>query len=276
MALQYVVVDMGYLLFYRLTATMRDMSHQRKDDATPTTVDSEDTLVGMFSSHLRSQLDKLKKKYGNKKHLKASGTNAVRFIFCKDDHKCNLWRTKFYPAYKANRAEADDLVHRLQDVVHGICEEYGRVIFVDELEADDIAALVVRHIRSKNHETGVKSPIVLVTSDRDYLQLCCDELVTIIDGTGKEVKGINAKIDLMMKILMGDKSDNIPAVCKGMGKKTAESVAMMSEEERTEYLQKKGGNCIRQCIVNEKLVDLSFIPTQCEEKFNRILKSSPL
>jgi len=73
--------------------------------------------------------------------------------------------------------------------------------------------------------------------------------------------------DLLIKILSGDKSDNIPACARGLGPKTAATVADMTEEARTEWLRKKGGeNAIEQYNKNRTIIDFRCIPAELAQK----------
>ncbi len=243
-----LIIDMGYLLFYRYHATNIWLRHQ-KDWKTSDTIPSE-VVYDFFEKHLRSQLDKLKKKY----------KTARKIYFCKDTPQANIWRKEIYPAYKATRGTADDIIRHLHEILSRVIIEYGQIVGVDKLEADDIAYLLVQRIRRIHQEED----IVIITSDHDYLQLT-DDHITIINGSGKEVKGTgNAQIDMYTKILMGDVSDNIPPICKGCGKKTAQKLAS-DENERLLFIEKNG--CQKEYERNAILICMANIPPQLIQCF---------
>ena len=78
-----------------------------------------------------------------------------------------------------------------------------------------------------------------------------------------------------MTILMGDKSDNIPAVYSMCGAKTAESYAAMSHDDMTDQLNKRS-NAAANFERNRLLIDLSYIPTDQVELFNNTYSIAPV
>lgn len=252
----YVLVDLGYLMFYRYHATLRWLEFQKIYEQEM----SNDYIAEVFEKHLRGQLDKLKKKY-----------KGAKFIFCKDEKQARVWRKAVFPEYKANRGVADDMVHKLQGIVLDVVGCYGTVLGAPSLEADDVAFLIVKHIR----QCDDKSEIFIVTSDRDYLQMV-DDRIQIVDGSGKWITGSgDSKRDLWTKIIMGDKSDNIPPIAKGCGKKTAEALAS-DPTKLAEYVQKKG--CSAELARNELLICMDKIPDELVTAFyeanNHVLRET--
>jgi 5'-3' exonuclease len=75
------------------------------------------------------------------------------------------------------------------------------------------------------------------------------------------------------KILMGDVSDNIPPVCKGCGKKTAQKLAA-DENERTQYIQKN--NCQTEFNRNMTLICMANIPSALVDEFNQSYQNDVL
>lgn len=235
-----VFVDLGYLLFYRYHATLRWLEFQKDLPSPPTT----ETLKDYFQKHLISQLDKWKKKY-----------RSASFFFCADERHDCVWRLAIYPEYKGNRGTFVPILRELYDIVMSTIPAYGTVLATPCLEADDVVYLSLKHIRSLEHRKT--ETVVIITSDRDYLQMV-DEHVEIIDATGKAVQGCgDAAIDLITKILKGDTSDNIPAVCKGCGKKTAEALAR-DPVKLHEFITKKA--CQEEYDRNKQLICMDMIP----------------
>lgn len=241
----YMLFDLGYLLFYRYHATMRWIEFQKDFDK------SHESVIATFTKHLTAQLDKLRKKYKD-----------YTFLFCKDEKHSLVWRKEIYPEYKSTRAHANDHIISLQSVILNVVSQYGSVLASPGLEADDIAYLTVKRIRS-NHNDAI---IRIITSDRDYLQMVFDDHIHLMDATGKPIVGTGSfTTDLWMKILMGDKSDNIPPVCKGCGKKLAEQLAN-DPIARDEFIQKK--NCQAEVNRNRRLICMSEIPPHLVEQFD--------
>ncbi len=246
----YVIVDLGYLLFYRYHASMRWLDFQKQLEEELT----EEYIASIFKKHLISQLEKLRKKYP-----------SAHFLFCKDEKHGNVWRKAIYPEYKATRGEASRCevtarIITLQHVMIQVVNDIGRVFEGHGLEADDVAYLLVQKLRAEQPS----EEIIIVTSDRDYLQMT-DEKVHIVDGSGKWVVGSgDAKKDLWTKIIMGDKSDNISPIAKGCGKKTAEALAG-DPKKLVEFVAKH--KCHEMLDRNITLVSMDKIPSDLKDAF---------
>jgi 5'-3' exonuclease len=128
------------------------------------------------------------------------------------------------------------------------------------LEADDVVYLVTKLLKTK----GFARNIVILTNDNDYLQIrdIGDNIyiynMSNIDLTTRSVG--SPSTDLLVKIMMGDVSDNIPPMCSKMGKKTALKLACMSQDERESFIIKQGIACVEQFAKNEQLISLKCIP----------------
>jgi DNA polymerase I len=133
------------------------------------------------------------------------------------------FRSRIYPAYKANREAAPlDLKRQFQ-----LCREFCRHLGVAELasldyEADDIIGTLVARVR----KVGLRS--VIVTRDKDLSQLVRDgDVYWDYSGGARyhygdiaERFGVIPERMADFLALMGDAVDNIPGV-PGVGKKTA-------------------------------------------------------
>jgi len=193
--------------------------------------------------------------------------NADEIVLCVD-HMLN-WRKKLFPDYKAQRKdqkEKDDIdwkeFYEEFDKFVEQCQTYFPfyVLRIKYLEADDIAAIITQK------ELSDKKTIV--TSDKDYIQLLRYPNVKIFDP----IKNIYIKEDdpvraLKIKCLMGDRSDNIPAIKPRTGIKTAEKIAddpkLLKEIlEHPELGEEYKHNYKR----NIKLIDFNKIPNKLVEK----------
>jgi deoxyribonuclease-4 len=254
-----IVFDMGYLLFYRYHATMRNLKFKDKD-ANPTDAELRD----LFKKHLEQQITKTIKK------LVPKGAQSL-VLFCKDAPRATLWRTTLWPEYKASRGEVAPIIKEMASVMNQVVDEFGVILEGDHLEADDIAALAIREIT--RHQPQQK--VVIIASDRDYLQLLePSKNISIMDANLKNISGSGCNsTDLWEKIIMGDKSDNIPAICVKCGKKTAERLARDSEE-RSNFIQMKG--CIDAVRRNEQLIRMDMIPEGLVQYFNDKYSFTPI
>ncbi len=135
------------------------------------------------------------------------------------------FRKALDPNYKANRAEApDDLRHQIARTEE-IARAYRICIYKrDGIEADDLIGTVARKVREEH--PGKK--IVVVSSDKDLMQLVADDLV-LWDTMRNKVYGVPEVVEKFgvppqklrdVLALMGDSSDNVPGV-PSVGPKTA-------------------------------------------------------
>lgn len=147
-----------------------------------------------------------------------------RVIFAIDAH--NSWRKDIYKLYKANRKSArDDAIIDfdifwpiLDDFLVQIKQTFKNLYILkhDRCEADDIIAVIVKQ------ECGDDTTIVVVSTDRDMVQLLKQPGVELFDPIRrKAIKSLNPEKDLQIKIIAGDKSDNIPSIKKRCGERTA-------------------------------------------------------
>lgn len=176
----------------------------------------------------------------------------------KDCRREDIWRNEFFPEYKANRANKNAHVapffQLLYKQVFTLPElDIQGILEYPRLEADDCIAICVFHL----HNFKPDKDIYIVTSDRDYLQLVLSPCIHLYDLSYKkltEMKGSsgNAECDLFCKIVMGDKSDNIPAIFPKCGPKTA--LKYFQNRELFEARLKKE-NAYQKWELNKKLID---------------------
>jgi DNA polymerase-1 len=145
------------------------------------------------------------------------------FLAVAMDSPGKTFRDELDERYKANRPPPPpDLpmqMMRCKEVV----EAYRIPIFVgDGLEADDFLAIAVQRAKERNLR------VVIVSADKDLLQLVDSDRVLMWDGRDK-VYGPNEVVDKFgvppaqvrdLLALVGDASDNVPGV-PGIGPKTA-------------------------------------------------------
>ena len=146
---------------------------------------------------------------------------------CSSDLKKGpTFRHKEYKEYKGTRQSTPSELAQQFPMIREILEAMNIVTLeLSEYEADDIAGTLAR----TGEEEGLDT--ILVTGDKDYLQLATDHTQVLITRKGiseldiydkeKIVQefGITPTQFIDLKGLMGDKSDNIPGV-PGIGEKT--------------------------------------------------------
>jgi len=143
------------------------------------------------------------------------------------DRKGPTIRHKEYSDYKGTRDKTPSELSQQFPILKEILQNLGiKTVDMEDYEADDIAGTLARIGEEKGME------VLLVTGDKDYLQLATEKSQVLITKKGiSEMEGydkarivqdygIDPKQFIDVKGLMGDKSDNIPGV-PGIGEKTA-------------------------------------------------------
>ena len=174
-----------------------------------------------------NMLDKIKADYDPK------------YICVVFDRKEKTFRKDIYDDYKGNRMKFPDELSVQFPILKDILTKMGiKVLDKAGFEADDLAGTLTM-IDDKN----VKK--LLITGDKDYLQLIKDDTDVIITKRGvsefdtynidkmDEVYGLSPDEFIDLKALMGDQSDNIPGIF-GIGEKTA--LKILSEYRTIENL----------------------------------------
>jgi len=158
------------------------------------------------------------------------------------------FREELYPDYKATRRETpSDLVQQFP-LIDMVLEAFNiPILRVRNVEADDVMGTLARRAEAAGMET------VLVTSDKDLLQLVTDHVVAYDPAKGEtgawyraaEVRerfgcGPEHVVDALG--LMGDTADNVPGI-RGIGEKTAKKLLEKhcSLEEIYEHLDETKG-----------------------------------
>ncbi|MFZ2025577.1 MAG: 5'-3' exonuclease H3TH domain-containing protein [Microgenomates group bacterium] len=143
------------------------------------------------------------------------------------DRPAPTFRKKLYADYQIKRPKMDDNLATQIPLVHDVVHAMQIPIFeMDGFEADDIIGTLC------NEHTDDMDQIIVVTGDRDLLQLVTEKIKLYMPTKGlSEAKlyGIQETIERLgvppaqipdYKALAGDSSDNYPGV-PGVGPKTA-------------------------------------------------------
>lgn len=148
------------------------------------------------------------------------------------DLKAPTFRHKKYDGYKATRKGMPDELRVQMPIIKDILKAMNiKILEMEGYEADDILGTLAKYGEDNNIS------VLLLTGDRDYLQLASDKVTVRIPTTkmGKtestdytpdvirEKFAISPIQFIETKALMGDTSDNIPGV-PGVGEKTAFSL----------------------------------------------------
>ena len=158
---------------------------------------------------------------------KAEQPEAVCVAF---DLKAPTFRHLQYDGYKATRHGMPEELAQQMPIMKEVLTAMNIPIYTCEgWEADDIIGTVGRICGEEDWEC------VIVTGDRDSLQLIDDHVTVMLETTKGTIRfdqakfieeyGFEPKKLIDLKALMGDSSDNIPGV-KGIGEKTAKNLLM--------------------------------------------------
>ena len=146
------------------------------------------------------------------------------------DLKGPTFRHLKYDGYKATRHGMPEELAAQMPIMKEVLAAMNIPIYTCEgWEADDIIGTVGRICGQEDWEC------VIVTGDRDSLQLIDDHVTVMLETTKGTIRfdkakfikeyGFEPKKLIDLKALMGDSSDNIPGV-KGIGEKTAKNLLM--------------------------------------------------
>ena len=192
--------------------------------------------------------------------------DSINFVG-KDCPRSKIWRNALYDTYKGNRTDNFEggpffkLAYNENLFADG---NFETILEGDTLEADDCIAITTRHIIEKYPDANVW----IITGDMDYLQLAHERvhLYNLKFSKLTDAKSCfkDPKKDLMCKILVGDKSDNIAPIFKGCGAKTAEKL-FHDPEALAKKLQDKEVKKVYD--LNKKLIDFDEIPKELVESF---------
>ena len=230
---------------------------------------NEDLVRHMVLNSLRAHNKKFRKEYGE------------MVIAC--DSK-NVWRREIFPNYKAgrkaNRAKSEHDWDAIFSMLHNIKNEIKtflpyKVIEIETAEADDIIATLIKknkRVIAPEH----KKKVLILSGDKDFIQLHGPNVKQYNPVLNKFVgKGEEPSLYIKEHIFKGDRSDGIPNILsddnvfiegrrqRPLSKKKINSwvndvffYTNFTEEEQKNYDR------------NRKLIDLSCIPHELEEKIN--------
>jgi 5'-3' exonuclease len=151
------------------------------------------------------------------------------------------------------------------------------VPLIPHLEADDVIGYLTKTLPFESEKT-------IVTGDTDYIQLMKYPNTRIWSSCKNQNKGgfvtdIDPEMALQIKIICGDKSDNIPGCRKGLGPKTAEKLINSGElQKMLDEIDSEGNpsEFRRTYDRNKKLIDMEMVPTQLTDKLQECLNNYKL
>lgn len=213
------------------------------------------------------------------------------------DNKNGTWRDEIYPDYQKTRKTIRDNYTPIQKsemekrsyYINYLKEQIDKTktysyVSYPHTETDDLVSLYCKNIQEQD-ET-----VIILTTDKDLYQLISEnknKKVSVMSIVNHELikSEEEGKSVLEQKILLGDSSDNIPSVCKGVGKKylsdfkvfltkTKQNNVDTSNKEECKklcdllgikYINSFSNFNIEQLRLNKQLIDLN---TVCERDKN--------
>ena len=252
--MNYILIDGSYYCFYRYYAIHAWFKNAHKEVNLDVPYENElfvEKFKKMFINKIKEMPKKLKLK-------------DCRVIIGKDCSRRDIWRNKYSGSYKETRVYDETFMGKpffkmAYDTLFyeaGISE--NDILYLNHLEADDCLALLAKHLIKQNAENNV----VIITGDMDYLQLAHPRIQLMNLrfkplATSKSSTG-DPKKDLFIKIVTGDKSDNISGVFPKCGPKTA-----IKYYENAELFKKKldsNEEYVKKYENNKKIIDFDEIP----------------
>lgn len=199
-------------------------------------------------------------------------------VICCDSRK--YWRKEIFPYYKANRKKDREasgvdwqtMFNTLTLVREELANYFPyKTIMVEGAEADDIIGTLIH----ERHDQFEK--ILILSSDKDFMQLQIHNNVKQYSPVHKKfIRTVDPKMFLKEHIIKGDRGDGIPNVMsndsvfvssgrqKPLRKNIMEKILEANME--TPQLSDLNENIIRNWQRNQKLVDLSYIPSEIKDQ----------
>jgi 5'-3' exonuclease len=245
----YILLDTSYFIFYRYYALIGWWKLANPEIELGNPIENKE-FVEKFKKTFVAKLKEIPKRLKIKEYKLLAGLDCPRE---------DIWRNSYYEKYKENRIYDDTFMGGpFFKLGKNILKELDiPMLYHNKLEADDCNALTCKYILSQNPN----ALIYIIANDMDYLQLASDK-VKIINlkykdlTTSKKWSG-NAELDLFCKIIIGDKSDDIPQIFKKCGLKTA---IKYFENKELFHKQLKDENAYEKYNKNKKLIDFNEIP----------------
>lgn len=266
----FMIIDTSYAIFYRYHATKRWYSFAHRDDFNSTeNFFVDEVFKAKFKKLFIDMFKPLFKKYN-------SDFNHV--IFALDCPRSKIWRNKHIEAYKGTRKtkEKDRCIgqffkYTYENILPELEKTYSaKQVSYETLEGDDCIYIVKNIIRT----TYPNVPIVIIGSDHDLMQLLDEQVnvITLKDKSLKDKSCGDGQKDLIIKIIIGDKSDNIPGCFPRCGYKTALKLVNNNELLEEKFNKHEGSRTLYER--NKKIISFNGIPKElydsCYEKYNDI------
>jgi 5'-3' exonuclease len=272
-----LLVDCSYVTYHSMFSAWKTFSDQYSD-LCPDEKDPnfDPTVHDEYKAILHERFDRAVMTAPAKVYPFIEPQNIV---FARDCPKKDIWRINFFPEYKQERRDAkdDDRPFKFSGTFKYIYEtiipqyesEGSICIGAPASEGDDVIATLIKNKVSDN--------FIILASDRDLLQLVTDGVV-MINVAGDDITyarelelpqealdevDFDGKNYILIKAMMGDRSDGIPQIHKRCGKKTAIKYFFDKSLLQEKIIQDPNIPAIIQN--NLKIMDFGFIPQEVND-----------
>ena len=278
-----VVCDQSYFEYYVLFGAVNKFMKRKPDEAkmlikAPEDTDQSNLPDLLVSSTFRKILKEMTMKrcevldWVLKQNFQDEFDMAdqIDIVFAQDDRVSKSFRKDIYPEYKLQRAftpksfKTQPIKEYINNVIFkdlDVEEKYGyRFVKVDGAEGDDVIATIMKSLDGYMLK-------ILFASDKDFLQI---DSIKQFDLSGKEVlrkwgdEVLSAHDFLMMRILLGDVSDNIPKVFDKVGPKKA--LKLIHDNAALKAKLKENQASAKQFKMNKQLICFSEIPKELNDR----------
>ena len=215
-------------------------------------------------------------------------SSLIDTVIAKDSRLVKSFRYELYPEYKLTRKiqrakrgqyQIGPVFDELyENVFPSIFNEHTIQLMVDGAEGDDVIASLAKSTELEDEY----DKIVLISSDRDFVQLQIDRPIQQYDAKGEQVLPKMKRGDeiiqltpeqaLMIKIISGDASDNIKAIKPKVGEITAYKY-ITEKTDKFKELLKAEPEVGKRFVLNSKLIDFNNIPLELRQKVVSEFKS---
>lgn len=279
----YIIIDASYFILYRYHALKAWWGFSNKEIPLGDLPHENEEFMQKYTTTFREKLleiiHKLKiKPVKNKSHK--NDKNEIKYIIAKDCPRSNIWRHDIYDGYKGTREKSETSISfifkhvfennlfLLNDKIEDKTIADIQIVEYDRLEADDCVSLCVKYIKNKytlitsdnipqDYNIVPDYNITIIASDIDYLQLA-SENINVYNLKYNKINDNNYELNLFIKIITGDKSDNISGIFKKCGPKTAAKYF----ENMDEFYKKVNESEVYKGLYerNKTLIDFNSIP----------------
>ena len=264
-----LIIDTSYIVFAKYYAALNwYKTYVDRNPDIPTIVHNS-TFTAKYSANFERCVARVCARFG------VQGGNVV---FAKDCSKSSVWRRQLFDAYKASRMHNGLFNREIFAFTYGtlvpslIRAHGGAVVGTETAEADDVIAIVHRHVRDK-----LRRLAVILSNDNDSIQLL-DAGTRITNLMNCDVGGRRGALTpeqyLLCRIISGDRSDNIPSVFPYCGMKTAARMVTQSTREQLDALVAARPGAAADFERNDRLMNMAMIPDDIRARVVALIEAA--